>query len=204
MKIMTIAGFDPSNNAGILKDMETFARYGCRAAGVVTAITFQNEHEFFSFHSLVPEQVLGQIEAVRKGNKIEFIKIGLIGSQEITEALAGYISSSRESDGIFVVCDPVHSASAGKTITGDEGLKSFKKFMPGAVDLLTPNIDEVEILTGLRPADHDSMKEAALELASAGFRNSYIKGGHLAGNPDDLLYSDGNFRFFTGYERIPV
>ena len=188
VRILTIAGSDSGGGAGIQADIKTITMLGGHAMTAITAITAQNSRGVDAVQVLSADIVIAQIDAVARDFGLDAIKIGMLGSPQIAEALADWLSSfprTRESrlcaegdekrdsrlranDGIPVIFDPVMIASSGAVLADAATIAAFKRLMACAT-LVTPNLPELEALGG---------EAAVLELAPA----LLIKGGHAGGD----------------------
>lgn len=194
--MLTIAGSDPSGGAGIQADLRTFRDMGVRGLAVVTALTAQNERQFFSLNAVSPKILRQQLQAV-SGIKIDAVKIGMVGTKENVVAVARFLKQIK---GAKVVLDPVFRASTGAILLEPDGIPALKKLLIPLATVVTPNLDEAEILTGMKVRSPEEMKEAtqALHQSGRGVKAVLIKGGHLKGDPVDLLYDGRNTHLFTG------
>lgn len=186
--ILTIAGFDPSGGAGILRDIHTIESLGGRALGVVTAITAQNPNYFIGFQPVNPDILEGQIKAVAQECQIEAIKVGMIGTKQNIKIVADFLASLKGS--IPIVIDPVYKSSSGGMLTDDEDLKFLKESLIPLSTVLTPNTIEASILASHIISSIDDMKKVGSILIDNGANAVVIKGGHLPGKTTtDILIS---------------
>ena len=180
---LTIAGSDPSGGAGIQADLKTFHRCGVYGEAVVTLITVQNTKGVRRVEVLDAELVREQLLAVLEDIPPHAAKTGALGSLAVAEAVAQIDFPCP------LVVDPVMLSASG-TRLGDV----FESLLPRAF-LITPNLDEAARLAGFAVHDADSMRRAAEKIASRGAKNVLVKGGHLAGDAIDILYT-GSFHEF--------
>jgi hydroxymethylpyrimidine/phosphomethylpyrimidine kinase len=186
LTLISIAGFDPSGGAGVLADIKTFAAFGCYGTAAITSITSQNTVAVYgAYHS--PADVLrAQIDPIISDFRIAAVKIGMLPNREIIEVVAETIERYSLQN---VVLDPVISSTSGFKLI-DETKILIERIFPLA-DVITPNIPEAELLTGMKVEDMEGMKRAARalhELCRAQSHSSYrhailVKGGHLPGPP---------------------
>jgi len=186
-RILTIAGSDSGGGAGIQADIKTITMLGGHAMTAITAITAQNSRGVDAVQVLGADMVIAQIDAVARDFGLDAIKIGMLGSPEIAEALADWLSSSphrrdprvRGNDEVPVIFDPVMIASSGAVLADEATIAAFKRLMACAT-LVTPNLPELGALGG---------EAAVLELAPA----LLIKGGHASGETvtDRLVTREG-------------
>lgn len=187
MAVLLVAGLDPGGGAGLKADIETVSALGEHPLPVLTAVTYQNPFEVRGYHSLPPEVVREQIRAVKESFEIKAVKIGMLGSKEIAEAVR------EETSGFIRVFDPVLSSSSGSRLIDE--VESLRTLVEGSI--VTPNVHEAEALSGLRIRSVEDMKEAARAIGEElGAEAVVVKGGHL--NLTDVLYWRGEFYEFPG------
>ena len=187
MAVLLVAGLDPGGGAGLKADIETVSALGEHPLPVLTAVTYQNPSEVRGYHALPPDVVREQIRAIKASFEIKVVKIGMLGSREIAEAV------KEETLGFIRVFDPVLSSSTGSRLVDD--VDSLKTLVEGSI--VTPNVPEGEALTGLKIRSVEGMKEAAKRIAEGlGAEAVVVKGGHL--NLTDVLYWHGEFYEFLG------
>lgn len=183
--VLTIAGSDCSGGAGIQADIKTISALGAYAASAITAITVQNTLGVTGIHPVPPEFVRGQIEAVMTDIRPQAVKIGMINDVKIVEVIAGALQKFRPR---FVVFDPVMVSTSGCKLIEDEAIEALTTRLMPLATLITPNLSEAQVLTGIRVNGQESMQAAAHELLKLGSRAVLIKGGHLdGGRMYDLL-----------------
>jgi hydroxymethylpyrimidine/phosphomethylpyrimidine kinase len=185
---LTIAGSDPSGGAGIQADLKTFHQFGVYGEAVVTLITVQNTCGVQRVEcldaGLVADQIRGVISDIAPGAA----KIGALGNRAIIEAVAALAG-----DFSFpLVVDPVLASSSGAPLLESGDIEALQTLLLPHVFLLTPNLAEAALLTGIEVRDLSGMRQAAERLADMGPRAVLIKGGHLEGDAVDLLYIPGN------------
>jgi len=191
---LTIAGSDPSGGAGLQADLKTFHQFGVYGEAVVTLITVQNTHGVTRVQTLAPELVLDQIEAVTGDIPPQAAKTGALGNRRIVEAVAKAAEAFR----FPLVVDPVMLTKNGRSLLdGPARGALIDRLIPRSF-LLVPNLHEAAALAGFPVGDLEAMHVAAEKLVSLGAVNVLIKGGHLKGDPVDLLYSrEDGFEEFT-------
>jgi hydroxymethylpyrimidine/phosphomethylpyrimidine kinase len=200
---LTIAGSDSGGGAGIQADLKTFAALGVHGASAVTALTAQNTQGVRSIHVAPPAIVRAQIEAVLEDFDVRAIKIGMLGSVEVAEAVAETLARSLPPQGgkglaPFVVYDPVMVASSGDPLAGAGFVAAVRARLLPLVDCLTPNLAEAAALSGAPLAKTErEMAEQGRALLALGPRAVLMKGGHLAGDEavDLLVTAEGVRRF---------
>ena len=196
---LTIAGSDSGGGAGIQADLKTFAAHGVYGTSAITAVTAQNTVGVSTWSSVSVDLVVAQIEAVVSDIGADAVKTGMLPDAGIVAAVAE--AASRLSLKRLVV-DPVMIAKSGDRLINDDAVDAFKSALLPVTFLLTPNIPEAEVLSGLRIQDSASRREAARRLIALGASAVVIKGGHLpSDNIVDLLYDGDRFQEFTA-ERV--
>jgi hydroxymethylpyrimidine/phosphomethylpyrimidine kinase len=199
--VLSIAGSDPSGGAGIQADIKAISARGCFAMAALTALTAQNTQGVSAVRPLDPGFVEEQIRMVFADIRVDAVKIGMIASAEIAEAVARALEPHR---GIPVVLDPVMIAKGGAALLEPVAVAVLKDRLLPLATLLTPNLPEAAALLGEPEArDRDAMAAQAGRLATLGPTAILMKGGHLAGqdSPDFLLSGEGIF-WFEGM-RVP-
>ncbi len=176
--ILSIAGSDSSGGAGIQADIKAISALGAYAATAITAITVQNTLGVRAIHAVPPEIVKGQIEAVMEDISPDAIKIGMINDIAIARVIAETIRKYRPR---HVVFDPVMVSTSGSKLIEERAIEILTRELMPLTDLITPNLDEAEVLTGCRIDTPEKMKEAGRELLQFGSKAVLVKGGHLKG-----------------------
>jgi hydroxymethylpyrimidine/phosphomethylpyrimidine kinase len=188
-RVLIVAGSDSGGGAGIQADIRTVSALGGFAMTAITALTAQNTLGVFGVHPVPPEFVAQQMRVVLDDIGADAIKIGMLGSAGISEAVAEVLATVPD---IPVILDPVMVSTSGSALLDMPGAVAMKeRLIPGAL-LLTPNLREAEALTGLTIDSLPAMERAADRLLSLGARNVLLKGGHLDGDAlIDLLIGEG-------------
>lgn len=179
---LTIAGSDSGANAGLQADLLSFAANGVYGVCSITCITAQNPLSISSIQALPPELVEEQARQVAKYYQIRAAKTGMLFNLRIIEAVASFFRSHTD---IELVVDPVMVSSSGKALLQDEAIAAIKDKLLPLAEVITPNLDEAEILYRKPIKDLATMKAAAAEMAQAYQSHVVLKGGHLPG--DDLF-----------------
>jgi hydroxymethylpyrimidine/phosphomethylpyrimidine kinase len=192
-KVLTIAGSDSGGGAGIQADLKTFSAIGCYGMSVITALTAQNTRGVTGIHAVPPDFAVQQIEAVFSDMGADAVKIGMLYSAELIEAVAAAL---KKHGARKIVLDPVMVAQSGDKLLQDEAIEAIKTHLMPLADVVTPNIPEAEVLCG-RTLEHRSDIESAAEtLARHGSRSILIKGGHGDQNEStDILFLANEKRF---------
>jgi len=174
--VLTIAGFDPSSGAGATADIKTIAAHGCYGVSAITALTVQSGLGVRRVAPVDPKFLTDSLEELTRDVKVSGVHIGMLGSGGVAEAVAGFLERANPAN---VVLDPVLSSSSGRSLIDQRGVAVLiERIMPLA-DLVTPNLDEAGLLTGLAVANLEQMKLAAERLREMGAKAVVVTGGHL-------------------------
>lgn len=176
--ILTIAGSDSGGGAGIQADLKTISALGGYGASAVTALTAQNTQGVRAIHPVPPEFLREQLEAIFEDITIDAVKIGMINTAEAARVIADVLDRFRPG---FVVCDPVMVSSSGSKLLNDEAIDILWTALFPRADLVTPNVDEGQILASCKIDSVAAMKEAAGHMIGRGCKAVLLKGGHLTG-----------------------
>ncbi len=196
LRVMTIAGSDSGGGAGIQADMRTFALLGIHGLVAVTAVTVQNSLGVKGFHEIPVDVIAGQISEVATDIGVQAAKTGMLASSEIIDTVA---EAWRTLDtGAPLVVDPVCASMHGDPLLHPSALNSLKDKLFPIATLVTPNLDEVRLLTGIEVVDDASQRAAARELHALGPQWALVKGGHLrsSAHSPDLLFDGTDFHEF--------
>ena len=199
-RVMTIAGTDSGGGAGIAADLRTFAACGVHGCLAVCAVTVQNSVGVTGVHPIPPETVAAQITAVASDIGLDAAKTGMLAGTEIIEAVAAACDANGigAAHAVPLVIDPVAASMHGDPLLADSALDAFRTLLFPRATVITPNLDEVRLLIGIDVHDRAAQYEAAKVLHGLGPRHVLVKGGHLAGAANDLLYDGRAFTRFTG------
>lgn len=193
-RALTIAGSDSGGGAGIQADLKTFAALGVYGMSAIAALTAQNTVGVAGIVEIDPDFVSSQIRAVVLDIGADAVKTGMLASATLISRVARDI---RELGLDPVVVDPVMVAKSGDRLLDANAVETMISEMFPLAAVITPNLHEAEVLTGLRVETPDQMREAARKLKEYGPRYVVLKGGHLPGNPMDLLYDGTAFREYV-------
>lgn len=191
---LTIAGSDPSGGAGLQADLKTFHQHGVYGAAAVTLITVQNTVSLARVEVLSADLVSQQIAAVIADIPPNAAKTGALGSIEVVGAVAALAAEFQ----FPLIVDPVMISKHGARLISPEAEAALKSELLPHAFLVTPNIPEAELLSGLEISDEKDMLRAARRLCDAGCLAVLIKGGHLAGPAVDLLFDCEEVTRFEG------
>ncbi|WP_044505767.1 bifunctional hydroxymethylpyrimidine kinase/phosphomethylpyrimidine kinase [Gordonia sp. KTR9] len=204
-RVLTIAGSDSGGGAGIQADMRTFALLGVHGCVAVTAVTVQNSLGVTGFEEITPQTVAAQIDSVVGDIGVAAAKTGMLASAPIIEAIVeqcGRSGIGRDSS-VPLVVDPVCASMHGNQLLADSALDTLRHNLFPLATVVTPNLDEVRLITGIEVTDAASQRDAARALLDLGPRWALVKGGHLRASDQspDLLY-DGEEFIELSHERI--
>lgn len=197
---LTVAGSDSFGGAGIQADLKTFMALGVHGATAITALTAQNSRGVTSVHAVPADFVIEQISQVASDAPVGATKTGMLWDAEIVEAVAEAVAAYELKN---LVVDPV-LVSTSKAVLMKRTAESalVQRLFPMAT-LVTPNLEEASALTGAHIASIEDMRKAAALLHEMGPEWVLIKGGHLEGDPVDILFDGSAFRDLPG-ERVPT
>lgn len=183
---LTIAGTDPTGGAGIMADLKSFHASGVYGMAVATSIVSQNTLGVQDVYHL-PNQVLqSQLDSVFDDEIPDAIKTGMIASEEMMDIIKPYILKSKKP----YIIDPVMVAKSGDSLMDDRGKRKLQEILLPLATVVTPNIPEAEDITGFRIQTEQDIKKAGdYFLNEIGSKGVVIKGGHLAGDAVDYLFT---------------
>ena len=193
--VLSIAGSDPSGGAGIQADIKSFSANGVYGMAVVTALTAQNTRGVLGVEAVSPAFVTAQIDAIFADIRVDAVKIGMIATAGIAEAVAKALTRHKARN---IVLDPVMVAKSGDRLLAEAAVETIRTDLVPLAEMITPNLPEAAVLLGEREAnDPARMERVATRLLSLGCRSALLKGGHLASgdSPDMLARPSGVIRF---------
>ena len=194
-KILIIAGSDSSGGAGLQADIKTVTSLGSYALTAITAVTIQNTTGVKSVIPISPVDLKNQIIYSAKDIKPDAVKIGMLHSKNV---IIKVLESLKILNIKKVILDPVMVAKGGAKLIDEEAIKILKKELIKKVYLITPNIPEAEVLTGIKINNKEDMILAAYELLNCGAKNVLIKGGHLKSKKViDIFLNKTDFKIFV-------
>lgn len=199
-RALTIAGSDSGGGAGIQADLKTFAAFGVYGTSAITALTAQNTQGVMGIHTVPAEFVTLQIEAVVTDIGCDAVKTGMLATSAIVEVVVAAIESLELPN---LVVDPVMVAKSGDRLLDEDAVHAVRTHLLRVARVVTPNVPEAEVLSGVTIRSRADMLEAARRIARLGAGAVVMKGGHL---PDpamyDLLYEGGEAIEFES-PRVP-
>ncbi len=197
-KVLTIAGSDSSGGAGIQADIKTITAHKMYAMSVITALTAQNTMGVSGIFESTPEFVAQQLDSVFSDIRPDAVKIGMVSNSKIIGVIADKL---REYQAENVVVDPVMVATSGSKLLSDEAMSALITQLLPLATVITPNIPEAEVLSGIKITDRAGMITAAEKIGENLPAAVLIKGGHLVSDAIDLLYKE-NTRYWFYAKRI--
>lgn len=192
---LSIAGSDSSGGAGIQADIKTMTMNGVYAMSVITAVTAQNTTGVRAVRELPPAFLRQQIDAVFEDIFPDAVKIGMVSSSELIREIAGRLKYYKAKN---VVIDPVMVSTSGFSLMKNNAVQTLINELLPAADLVTPNIPEAQLLSGLMIENKESMITAAKRIGDVCGCAVLLKGGHRVNDANDLLYADGDYHWFEG------
>ena len=193
-KVLIIAGSDSSGGAGIQADIKTVTALGSYAMTAITAITVQNTTGVALIIPINPKEISSQIEFTSKDIRPDAIKIGMLHSSIVIQAVLNSLKKIKVSK---IILDPVMVAKGGAKLIDNRAIQLIKKKLLKKVFLVTPNIPEAEILTNMKINNVKDMEASAKKLIKLGAKNVLIKGGHLKSSIiNDVLLSKKDIKIF--------
>jgi hydroxymethylpyrimidine/phosphomethylpyrimidine kinase len=195
----TIAGSDSGAGAGIQADLKTFSALDVWGVTVITAVTAQNTTKVTGIWPLPPDAVRLQMEAVFEDYPIKAMKSGMLANRDIIRAVVRSLPA-----GIPFVLDPVIRSTSGHRLLEQAAIEELTKRLLPRATIVTPNIPEAEILSGIRPITTlNQMRSAAQKILTMGPKAVIIKGGHLKGGKSVDIFLDSNGEIPTEAPRLP-
>ena len=194
-RVLIIAGSDSSGGAGIQADIKTCSAFGAYAMTAITAVTAQNTLGVQAVEMMPPALVKAQIEDCLSDIGADVVKIGMLGTKAIIEV----VSKAVDELDAFVILDPVAVATSGDALLEPDAVAALRDTLLPLADLVTPNVPEAELLTGLKITDVDDMTKAGDALLERGVYAALMKGGHLEGKAVvDVLVSEEGANIMSG------
>ncbi len=192
---LTIAGSDSSGGAGIQADLKTMLANGVYGMSAITALTAQNTMGVAAISDVTPEFLGQQIDAVFTDIFPDAVKIGMTANAQLIEMIADRLSFYRASN---IVVDPVMIATSGARLISEDAVEMLKSKLLPIADIVTPNIPEAEVLSGMKISDKADMEQAARLIADKYSCAVLLKGGHSINDANDLLCEGGEMTWFSG------
>ena len=192
---LTIAGSDSSGGAGIQADLKTMTMNGVYAMSAITALTAQNTTGVRAIMEVTPGFLQQQIDAVFEDIRPDAVKIGMVSSGELIRVIAERLRFYRAGN---VVVDPVMVATSGSALMKTDAVQTLMDELLPLAELVTPNIPEAEILSGMSIRTAEDMEKAAKQISGDRHCAVLLKGGHSINDANDLLCAGGKIVWFEG------
>ena len=192
---LTIAGSDSSGGAGIQADIKTMMANGVYAMSAITALTAQNTTGVTAIQNTTPQFLSQELDSIFTDIFPDAVKIGMVSESGLIRVIAAKLRQYKAAN---IVVDPVMVATSGARLISKEAVDVLKEELFPLADLLTPNIPETEVLTGMKIKTPEDMIEAARQVSEKYNCAVLCKGGHKLNDANDLLYEKGAYRWFEG------
>ena len=192
---LTIAGSDSSGGAGIQADIKTMTANGVYAMSAVTALTAQNTTGVYGILESTPEFLSSQLDCIFTDIFPDAVKTGMVSSTGLIEVIADKLTQYQARN---IVVDPVMVATSGSRLISEDAVEALKRRLLPLATVLTPNIPEAEVLSGLTISCPADMEKAAQAIGEAYGCAVLCKGGHDLNDANDLLWRDGTCKWFRG------
>ena len=192
---LTIAGSDTSGGAGIQADLKTMTMNGVFAMSALTALTAQNTVGVQGIFEVTPEFLGMQIDSVFTDIRPDAVKVGMVSSVELISVIAEKLTAYQAEN---IVVDPVMVATSGAKLISDDAVSALKEKLLPLAAVVTPNIPEAEVLSGMKIESPEDMVKAAEKISKDYHCADLCKGGHSMNDANDLLYHDGTYQWFNG------
>ena len=192
---LTIAGSDSSGGAGIQADIKTMTANGVYAMSAVTALTAQNTTGVYGILESTPEFLANQLDCIFTDIFPDAVKTGMVSSTGLIEVIADKLKQYKAKN---IVVDPVMVATSGSRLISQEAVDALKELLLPLATVLTPNIPEAEVLSGLTISGPADMEKAAQAIGETYGCAVLCKGGHDLNDANDLLWRDGTCKWFHG------
>lgn len=192
---LTIAGSDSSGGAGIQADIKTMTANGVYAMSAITALTSQNTMGVKGIFEVTPEFLKEQLDCVFSDIFPDAVKIGMVASGELINVIADRLKFYNAKN---IIVDPVMVATSGSRLIENDAITTLKNELLPLATLVTPNIPEAEVLSGMKITSKTDMLSVAEKISKEYGCAVLLKGGHSINDANDLLYSDGRYEWFCG------
>jgi len=178
--VLTIAGFDPSSGAGVTADIKTIAAHGCYGVACITAMTVQSTAGVRRVEAVDPGLITETLNELAADIPIAAVHIGMLGTAKVVRAVAEFLAQRQGKSKLpNIVLDPILRSSSGAELLDAPGTRLLIERLIPLATVLTPNVDEAAVLTGLKVTNLDEMRTAAARLHEMGSPAVVITGGHL-------------------------
>lgn len=200
ISVLTIAGSDSGGGAGVQADLKTFAAHGVHGLSAIAALTAQHTRGVTAVHVPPVEFLVAQIDACFEDFDVRAVKLGMLASTEVIEAVADALARHRPA---HLVVDPVMVATSGARLLEVDALAAMRERLLSMATLITPNVPEAELLLDEK-IDAESAEAAVVELLGFGCPAALLKGGHLDDGPMIDRLQDGDALHEFEHERLVI
>src|SRR5712692_2333432 len=184
--VLTIAGFDPSSGAGVTADIKTIAAHGCYGVACITALTVQSTSGVRRVAPVNPDLVAETLKELTSDIEIAAVRMGMLGSGKVVRAVGDFLEKEKLAN---VVLDPILKSSSGADLLDRAGARLLMEKLLPLATVVTPNVDEASVLTGLAVTNPEQMRAAATKLHTRGAAAVVVTGGHLEKAIDLLSFT---------------
>ena len=192
---LSIAGSDSSGGAGIQADIKTMTANGVYAMTAITALTAQNTTGVTGIMEVTPEFLAQQLDSIFTDIRPDAVKIGMVSSSALIQVIAEKLKEYKAEN---IVVDPVMVATSGSKLISDDAIETLKTCLMPLSSILTPNIPKAEVLAEMKVETEEEMILAAKKISETFHCAVLCKGGHQLNDANDLLYRDGEYKWFYG------
>lgn len=192
---LTIAGSDSSGGAGIQADIKTMTAHGVYAMSAITALTAQNTTGVTGIMEVTPSFLKEQLDDIFTDIVPDAVKIGMVSSSGLIQVIGDRLACYKA---VNIVVDPVMVSTSGSRLMNQEAVTALKEVLLPMASLLTPNIPEAQVLSGMEIHTSEDMERAAQYIGETYGGSVLLKGGHQLNDANDLLYRDKGYKWFRG------
>lgn len=193
--VLSIAGSDSSGGAGIQADIKTIIANGCFAETAITALTAQNTLGVRDIMNVTPEFLEHELDAIFEDIRPDAVKIGMVSDKNLIKSIAKKLKQYQAKN---IVVDPVMVATSGSKLLSDDAISTLIEELIPLADIITPNIPEAEVLSGIEIHNISDMEEAIKIISKLGSKSVLLKGGHMINDANDLLFYNNECRWING------
>lgn len=193
--VLSIAGSDSSGGAGIQADIKTIIANGCYAETAITALTAQNTLGVRDILNVEPSFLENELDAIFEDIKPDAVKIGMVSDKELIKSI---VKKLKQYNAKNIVVDPVMVATSGSKLLSDDAINVLITELIPIADIITPNIPEAEVLSGMKINNVADMEKAIKIIAKLGSKATLLKGGHMVNDANDLLYENNKLIWING------
>ena len=192
---LTIAGSDSGGGAGIQADIKTMMANGVYAMSAITALTAQNTTKVADIMEVTPQFLAEQLDCIFTDIRPDAVKTGMVVSADLIRTIAGKLTEYQAEN---IVVDPVMVSTSGARLISEEAIETLKEKLFPLATVITPNIPEAEVLTGMKIKSAEDMIKAAEQISKEYDCAVLCKGGHQLNDANDLLFANGSYHWFKG------